>query len=81
MTNLPLEIGDMEVHHIIPSSIGGDDSYRNLIFIKSDVHKLIHSTREATISSYLKKLNLDNKQLKKANVLREKAENLSIIVA
>lgn len=79
VTNLPLEIGDMEVHHIIPFSISGDDSYQNLIFISTDVHKLIHSTRDKTIKFYLNKLKLDEKQTKKVNALRDKVGNLPIV--
>ncbi|WP_154214779.1 HNH endonuclease signature motif containing protein [Bacillus cereus] len=37
-----LMIGDMELHHKIPKYKGGNDSYTNLIYVKKDVHRLIH---------------------------------------
>ncbi|MEC2075038.1 group II intron reverse transcriptase/maturase [Metabacillus fastidiosus] len=75
VTKLPLEIGDMEVHHKTPRSKGGSDEYKNLIFIRKDVHKLIHSTEEATIQKYLQKLNLDSNILDKINKFRKLVGN------
>jgi RNA-directed DNA polymerase len=81
ITKVPLEIGDMEVHHKVPKSKSGSDEYKNLIFIRKDVHKLIHSTEETTIRKYLQKLNLDSEALKKINKLRKLVGNDEIVVA
>jgi len=73
-----LAIGNMECHHKKPKALGGSDEYKNLIWIKSEVHKLIHATTSETIEKYLAVLQLDKKALKKVNSLRLSAENLEI---
>ena len=73
-----LVIGNMECHHIQPKELGGSDKYKNLMWVKADVHKLIHATATETIEKYLSTLHLDNKALKKVNSLRLSAENLEI---
>jgi len=40
---------DMELHHIIPMSKGGNDNYDNLILITNEEHRLIHATEAKTI--------------------------------
>ena len=50
------------------------------MWLKSDVHKLIHATEEDTIAKYLDILKFDDKALKKVNSLRLSAENLEIVV-
>ncbi len=70
VTNELLEIGYMEVHHKTPTSLGGGDDYKNLIFITSDVHKLIHATEIETISKYLSKIKVTKECLEKINNLR-----------
>lgn len=57
----------IECHHILPRSMGGEDSYQNLILVDEDTHELIHATKEETIKRYLYKLNLDEEQLKRLN--------------
>lgn len=79
VTGEPLCIFDMECHHKKPKKLGGTDEYRNLVWLKSDVHKLIHATEEDTIAKYLNILNLDDTALKKVNSLRLSAENLEIV--
>ena len=79
VTGEPLCIFDMECHHKKPKKLGGTDEYRNLVWLKSDVHKLIHATEEDTIAKYLDILKLDDKALKKVNSLRLSAENLEIV--
>ncbi len=69
ITNEVLEIGKMHCHHIKPIHTGGTDEYKNLIFITSTVHKLIHATDENTVSKHLEIMPLDEKQLKKLNKL------------
>lgn len=80
VTKAPLEIWDMEVHHKVPKSMGGSDEYKNLIFIRKDVHQLIHSTKETTIQIYLQKLNLEKDTLDKINNLRKLVGNDKIVV-
>lgn len=78
VSGLPLEIGEMEVHHKIPRKDGGTDEYKNLIYIRTEVHKLIHATHEDIIKKYLGKLNLDAKNLGKLNKLRKLVGNIEI---
>jgi len=78
VTGEHLAIGNMECHHKKPKEIGGTDEYKNLMWVKSEVHKLIHATTSETIEKYLTILNLDKKALKKVNSLRLSAENLEI---
>ena len=69
ITNRPLQ-EDLELHHIIPRSQGGKDTYKNLMLLSSDVHKLLHATREETIKKYKDLLHLSKKALKKLNRYR-----------
>ena len=73
-----LVIGNMECHHKIPRECGGNDDYSNLIFLKTEVHKLIHATTIDTINKYLQLLNLDTNALKKLNKLRVLVGNFEI---
>ena len=68
----------LECHHKIPKEKGGTDEYKNLVWIKTDVHKLIHSTKKETIEKYLSILDLDEKGLKRVNSLRKRVGNLVI---
>jgi 5-methylcytosine-specific restriction endonuclease McrA len=74
----PLSIANMECHHKKPKEHGGKDNYDNLVWLKTEVHKLIHATQPETIEKYLKMLNLDKTALKKVNSLRLLAENFEI---
>jgi len=78
VTGQPLEPYNMECHHKHPKSLGGNDEYKNLLWVLPDVHELIHATQPETIAKYLKRLNLDKTALKKVNSLRLLAENLEI---
>lgn len=75
VTGEALKIGNMECHHKIPKSLGGTDEYRNLVWLTTQVHKLIHSANLDTIAKYLNVLNLDDKGLKKVNSLRKLVGN------
>lgn len=70
----------MHCHHKKLWSKTHDDSYQNLILIKSDVHRLIHATKQETIDKFLRTLNLNEKQLLKLNKLRKLAENEEICI-
>ena len=65
-----LEANQVDCHHKKPLSMGGDDSYNNLIIVSDVVHILVHSSNEHTINKYLNVLNLNEKQFKKLNKLR-----------
>ena len=69
----------MELHHIIPTKLGGTDRYNNLVFIAKDIHKLIHATAPETINKYLHKLNLSETEIRKVNELRVQVENEVLI--
>lgn len=73
VTDEILQIGNMYCHHIKPKHRGGTDSYRNLIFVTEDVHRLIHAKTENTIQKYLSKVKPDDHQLEVINELRGKA--------
>lgn len=75
VTGEALKIGEMECHHKIPKSLGGTDEYKNLVWLTTEVHKLIHSTNLDTIAKYLNVLNLDNKGLRNVNSLRKLVGN------
>jgi len=79
VTGEPLTINNMVCHHKTPKELGGSDEYGNLMWIREDVHKLIHANQPDTIEKYLKILNLDKKAIKKVNSLRLSAENLEIV--
>ncbi|MFX3625094.1 MAG: group II intron reverse transcriptase/maturase [Ectobacillus sp.] len=80
VTGKDLEIGNMELHHKKPKSMGGTDAYQNLLFILYDVHKLVHAVNDKTIKKYLDTLNLSKKQLSKVNDLRKRVGNCEIIM-
>jgi group II intron reverse transcriptase/maturase len=81
ITGEPLDVFGMECHHKKPRKCGGTDEYGNLVWLKADVHELIHATQTETIDKYLAKLNLDKMALKKVNSLRLSAENFEIVTA
>lgn len=78
ITKETLEIGDMEVHHKKMKCQGGTDEYNNLVYLKKDIHRLIHSKEEKVIEKYLNKLNLTDKGIEKINNLRELVGNCLI---
>lgn len=80
VTKLPLAIGNMELHHKIPKSMGGTDDYSNLIWVLSDVHKLIHARKKETIEKYLTKIDKTDYEMRKINSLRKLVGNSIIIL-
>lgn len=78
ITKLPLEIDNMEVHHKQPTSLGGNDEYKNLVYLNKDIHMLIHARDEYLISNILSKYKLSEDSLKKVNELRKIADNYKI---
>lgn len=71
ISGVQLQIGDMEVHHKKPISDGGTDDYKNLIFLKTEIHRLIHMEDEVKIKLYMDKLKLKKEQIEKINKLRD----------
>lgn len=78
VTGKPLVIEQMECHHKLPRYMGGKDKYDNLVWLNTDVHKLIHAKKEDTIKTYLDKLGLNKEAKNKVNKLRRLAGNLNI---
>ncbi len=78
VTHEKLEVGSMHVHHKTPKNKGGTDKYENLIYLKDEVHILIHAADDETIAKYLGKLNLSTFALSKVNKLRELVGNFKI---
>ena len=74
ITGQYLEIGLMHCHHIIPLCKGGTDEYANLLFVSDMVHRLIHANAKETIEKLFSILKLDDKQMRKLNKFRIKAE-------
>lgn len=75
VTGKYLKWSNMECHHKIPKEKGGNDNYKNLVWLNGYVHKLIHSTKQEVIGKYLGILSLDEKGLKKVNSLRKLVGN------
>ncbi len=73
VSGIELEANQIDCHHKKPLSLGGDDSYQNLIIVSDVVHILIHSTNEQTIRKYLNIMKPDKRQLVKLNKLRNLA--------
>ncbi len=78
ITKQPLLIGDMECHHKIPKYRNGTDEYKNLIFVTSKVHALIHIRAEETIKKYMGELKLTTEMMEKINKLRSLVGNEGI---
>lgn len=74
VSGIALDANQVDCHHKKPLSLGGDDSYQNLIIVSDAVHVLIHSSSERTIKKYLNDLQPNSKQLAKLNNLRKLAE-------
>ncbi len=75
VSKLPLEIGNMECHHKLPKQFGGTDKYKNLVWLKYEVHKLVHCTEKTTIDKYMEQISLDSQGIKRLNSLREQVGN------
>lgn len=80
VSGVELEANQVDCHHKQPVSLGGNDSYQNLIIVSDVVHILIHSANERTIQKYLKVLNPNKMQLAKLNKLRVLAEMSELVL-
>ena len=54
----------------MPRELGGDDTYKNLIFVTKDIHILIHAKNSDVISKYVESLKISENGMKKLNKLR-----------
>jgi len=70
---------EIHCHHKTPKSMGGDDSYDNLILVTDIIHMLIHAKNEKTIQTYLQTMFLTKEQFDKLNKLRNMVGNQNII--
>ena len=75
ITQQPLEIGKMELHHKKPKHLGGKDEYNNLVWLSCKAHKLVHATMEETINKYKENFEADEKGFKRLNNLRKLVGN------
>ncbi|MCV2271797.1 group II intron reverse transcriptase/maturase [Clostridioides difficile] len=73
-----LKIGHMECHHKNPVSRGGDDNYKNLVYLTTEVHKLVHATNKDTIKKY-KEIPGDNLDYDRLNKLRKLVGNDELV--
>lgn len=80
VSGILLEANQIDCHHKKPLSLGGDDSYQNLIIVSDVVHILIHAKNERTINKYLDILKPNQMQLKKLNKLRTLAQQPEITI-
>jgi hypothetical protein len=72
---------EIECHHINPYHLSKDDSYKNLVIISREIHRLIHATSEETILKLLRLLKLNHYQIRKLNTYRKKkAANFPISI-
>ena len=71
---------EIHCHHKTPWHKTKNDTYKNLIIIHPEIHKLIHATKEKTIKEILEKYKLDKKQMEKLNKLRKLADNKEICI-
>lgn len=78
VTGKELILSEMHCHHKKLWSETKDDTYKNLIIITSDVHRLIHATQEETILTYLKRTRITMSNLEKLNELRVLVHNNEI---
>lgn len=75
VTGEVLKMGNMECHCKIPKSLGGTDEYKNLVWLTTQVHKIVHSIDLGTMAKYLNILDLDKDGLEKVNSLRKLVGN------
>ncbi|ALZ64555.1 hypothetical protein FORC13_p070 (plasmid) [Bacillus cereus] len=62
-----------------PKGMGGTEEYNNLIIVHEFVHKLIHATNEETIRTYMRILQVNDKQLTKINKLRKSCSLVTLV--
>lgn len=82
ITKETLTIGNMDVHHILPTSMGGTDNYKNLIYLTCNEHRLVHYTTNGWTMEDMRILEdtiiQDDGMFRSLNTLRVKAGNRAI---
>ena len=78
VTKEPLSPDEIHCHHKTPKSLGGGDEYANLVILHEHIHRLVHATKDDTISAIMQTMQLKRPQLDKLNKLRELAGNEAI---
>jgi group II intron reverse transcriptase/maturase len=73
-----LHAHEVHCHHKIPLSLGGTDKFNNLCILNKDIHKLVHATKNETITTLKNLLRLSQIEIEKVNKLR-KMSNLELI--
>lgn len=73
VTGVTLGITGWHCHHVNPFQKSKDDSFKNLIILDENIHRLIHMTDESKIYNILKLYEIKGARLTKVNSLREKA--------
>ena len=73
ITGAILEIENMCCHHKKPLIMGGEDKFKNLIFVTKAIHRLIHEPDESKIKVAATALLLDKRQVEKLIVLNNLA--------
>jgi RNA-directed DNA polymerase len=79
VTGFELGKHDWHCHHKNPYHLSRDDTYSNLIVLHESVHRLIHLKDYEKIKNLIKVLEMNNKQIQKANELRKLCRNDLII--
>ncbi|WP_413775101.1 HNH endonuclease [Gracilibacillus pellucidus] len=69
---------EVHCHHKIPLSLGGNDNFSNLCILHKEIHKLVHATRNETITTLKNILQLSTFEIDIVNKLR-KMSNLELI--
>ena len=75
VTHRRLEIGERELHHRLPRSLGGKDTPENLILLNRSVHRMVHSKNWQEYAEYAKNLNLTQEELSLIGQLRFEAQS------
>ena len=75
VTHRRLEIGERELHHRLPRSLGGKDTPENLILLNRSVHRMVHSKNWQEYAEYAKSLNLTQAELALIGQLRFEAHS------
>ena len=78
ITNEPLRLTEIKVHHKIPKWKGGKDNYKNLILVNQELCKLINETNIEKVKIAIEKINLCKTGLEKLIKLRKLVGNCII---
>lgn len=73
-----LELADIYCHRITPESLGGKDSFQNLVIIHRNIYPLIHEEDKDRAAFLMSKLRITAKQLEIINRFRKKAKNCEL---